>query len=49
MTPDRNVDGDMVNLGNTIDGRKVRDIPVVSIAVYNKRARVVLLRLLGRT
>ena len=36
MTPDRNVDGEMVNLGNTIDGRKGREIPVVSTAVYNK-------------
>ena len=36
MTPDRNGDGDVVNLGATIDGRKGRDITVVSEAVYYK-------------
>ena len=34
--PDRNVDVEMVNLGMTIDGRKGREIAVVSEAVYNK-------------
>ena len=33
-TPDRNADGDVVNLGTTIDGRKGRDITVVCEAVY---------------
>ena len=36
MSPDRNVDGDMVSLGNVIDGRKGREIAVVSAAIYSK-------------
>lgn len=48
MTPDRNVDEDMVNLGATIDGRKGREILVVSTVVYN-RVGMVRVRLLGRT
>lgn len=36
MSHDRNVDGGMVNLGNAIDGRKGREIAVVSAAIYNK-------------
>ena len=36
MNPDQNVDGDMVNLGNVIDGRKGREIPVVCTDVYNR-------------
>ena len=36
QTPDRNVDGDMVNLGATIDGRKGREISVVSESVFKK-------------
>ena len=36
LNPDRNVDGDMVNLGNAVDGRKGREIAVVSTSVYNR-------------
>ena len=36
MSPDRNVDGDTVNLGNVIDGRRAREISLVSPAVYNR-------------
>ena len=36
LNPDRSVDGDVVNLGYTIDGRKGREIPVISESVYNR-------------
>lgn len=36
MSPDRNVDGDMVNLGSVIDGRKGRETTVAAPAIYNK-------------
>ena len=36
LNTDRNVDGEMVQLGNTIDDRKGREIPVISVSVYNR-------------
>ena len=36
FNPDCNVDGDVVNPGYTIDGRKGQEIPVISLSVYNR-------------